>query len=188
MAKQLNLVFQGESVNFDLEKVDRTKLYGYVETEVVDEAGKPCELATLIGDGHSIVGKGGTAIAYLSPTGQWRKKSDLKAVDLFGKVIVPVKSTFDAPVTLEKQATIDDYLSHNINLIYRLTPDEEHPALMSELKKGTIFQFPFSYRGGLEALSRVSSARLRWEHLPLRRQPHGDRIRRTKSYGRGSPG
>jgi hypothetical protein len=153
MAKPLILEFQGESIDLSLEKVDRSKLYGYVETDVVDEAGKHCELVTLTGDGHSIVGRGGSAIAQLSPNGLWRKKSDLKPVDLQGKVITPVKSTFDAPVKLDKKATIDEYLSHNINSIYRLTPDVEHAALKKELQNGTIFQFPFSYRGGLEASS-----------------------------------
>jgi hypothetical protein len=153
MAKPLSLQFQGQTIDLALEKIERSKLYGYVETEVVDEAGKRCELATLIGDGHSIVGKGGASIAYLSPNGMWRKKADLKPVDIHGKVITPVKSTFDAAVTFDKKATIDEYLSHNINTIYRLTPDEEDEHLRKELEAGAIFHFPFSYRGGLEASS-----------------------------------
>lgn len=151
MAKPLTVVFRGETANLELEKVERSKLYGYVDTEVVDDAGRPCELATLIADGHSIVGKGGTALAYLSPDGHWRKKSDLTAVDVRGRVIEPVKSTFDAPVFLEATASIDEYLSHNIHLIYRMTPEAAAPALTAELAAGTIFRFPFSYRGGLEA-------------------------------------
>jgi hypothetical protein len=151
MAKPLIVEYQGQSVNLTLEKVERSKLYGYVETEVVDEAGKPCELATLTGDGHSIVGKGGSAIATLSPTGLWRKRSTLSPIDIQGDVITPVKSTFDAPVKLDTEATIDDYLSHNIHLIYHLVPDEELPELLTELQAGKIFQFPFSYRGGLVA-------------------------------------
>jgi hypothetical protein len=151
MAKPLVVVFQSETVNFTLEKVDRTKLYGYVEAEVIDESGKRCELATLAGDGHTIVGKGGTALAYFSHDGQWRKKAELKPVDVTGQTITPVKSSFDAPITLEKRVTVDDYFSHNIHLVYRLEADEIHDSLLSELKAGTIFQFPFSYRGGLEA-------------------------------------
>ena len=151
MAKPLVVEYQGQTINFDLDKVDRSKLYGYVENEVVDEAGKRCELATLTGDGHSIVGKGGIAHAYLSHDGLWRKKAELRPVDLHGQVITPVKSTFDATVTLEKQASIDEFLSHNINTIYQLTPDETHDNLVSELTGGTIFQFPFSFRGGVEA-------------------------------------
>jgi len=151
MAKPLTVIFNGETVNFDLRKVERSKLYGYVETEVVDDSGKPCELATLIADGHSIVGKGGTALAYFTPEGLWRKKSELKAVDIHGNTVVPVKSTFDNPVTLDATATIDEYLSHNIHLIYLLSPDGASDALVAELRAGTIFRFPFSYRGGLEA-------------------------------------
>lgn len=151
MAKPLSLEFQGELIELQLEKVDRTKLYGYVETEVLDEAGKRCELGTLTGDGHSIVGKGGTALAYLSQDGLWRKKTDLKPVDVQGTVIAPVKSTFDATVSLDRTATIDEYLSHNIHLIYRLSSETMSAVFTDELKKGVIFQFPFSYRGGVEA-------------------------------------
>jgi hypothetical protein len=151
MAKPLTIQFQGQSVNFTLEKIDRSKLYGYVETDVQDESGKHCELGTLAGDGRSIIGKGGTAIAYLSQDGLWRKRAELKPVDVHGKVITPVASTFDAPVALEQRATIDDYFSHNIHLVYQLIPDAEHAALMQELRAGAIFQFPFSYRGGVEA-------------------------------------
>jgi hypothetical protein len=54
-------------------------------------------------------------------------------------------------VTVDKKATIEEYLSHNINTIYHLTSDVELDQLNDELNNGAIFQFPFSYRGGLEA-------------------------------------
>ena len=151
MAKPLVVEFQGATLNLDLEKVDRSKLYGYTETEVQDESGKRCELATLTGDGHSLVGKGGAALAYLSHDGLWRKKAELKPVDPQGNVLTPVKSTFDATVPLDRKVSIDDYLSHNIHLVYRLVPQEDAADLIAELKGGVIYQFPFSYRGGIEA-------------------------------------
>jgi hypothetical protein len=151
MAKPLVVELRGQSFDLQLEKVDRTKLYGFIETEVLDEAGRPCETGTLTGDGHSIVGRGGSAIAYLSPDGLWRKKTELRPVDPAGQPIPPVKSTFDSVVNLDRTVSIDEYLSHNIHLIYRLTAEQEPTALMEELKQGTIFQFPFSYRGGIEA-------------------------------------
>jgi hypothetical protein len=158
MAKPLVLEYRGSQVSLGLQKVDRTKLYGYVDTEVVDEAGRACELGTLLGDGHSVVGKGGTGLAYLSPDGLWRKKADLRPVDRDGNPIPTVKSTFDTVVPLSDQATIEDYLSHNINLIYLLThePPEGMPAqpieeLVEDLREGTIYRFPFSYRGGVSA-------------------------------------
>lgn len=151
MAKPLVLNFRGQAIETALEKVDRAKLYGYVETEVQDEAGKRCELATLLGDGHSIVGKGGSAIAYLTTDGLWRTRSELKPIDVHGKPITPVKSSFDAPIDLTETATIDDFLSCNVNLIYQVLPSAECPELLAELQAGTIFRMPFSYRGGVEA-------------------------------------
>ena len=151
MAKPLVVELKGQSFDLQLEKVDRTKLYGFVESEVLDDTGKPCEVGTLTGDGHSIVGRGGSAIAYLSPDGLWRKKTELRPVDLAGQPIPPVKSTFDTVVSLDRTVSIEDYLSHNIHLIYRLNSEQQLTGLMDEFRKGTIFHFPFSYRGGIEA-------------------------------------
>jgi hypothetical protein len=151
MAKTLATEFQGEKINFTLDKIDRTKLYGWIDTEVVDETGKPCELGTLLDDGHSLVLPGGAGLAYLSQDGQWRKKSELRPVDPQGQDIPPVKSTFDGPVALSQQATVEEYLSHNINLVYQLTPEPPCPALVEKLRSGAIYRFPFSYRGGTTA-------------------------------------
>ena len=158
MAKPLVLDYRGGQVSLGIQKVDRTRLYGYVDTEVVDEAGRACELGTLLGDGRSVVGKGGTGLAYLSPDGLWRKKAELRPVDRDGKPVPTLKSTFDTVVPLADQATIEDYLSHNIHLIYLLThqPPDGMPAqpieeLAEDLRGGTIYRFPFCYRGGIAA-------------------------------------
>ena len=151
MSKDLTVVFQGTPVVLTMEKVDRTRLYGYVETEVLDDQAKRCELVTLAGDGKTAFGKGGSAIAYLSPTGLWREKSQLRPVDAAGGPFVPVKSTFDAPVDLTHEAAIEELLWHNIHLVYQLSAQQEHPPLWDALRAGKMFSFPFSYRGGLEA-------------------------------------
>jgi hypothetical protein len=151
MAKPLVLKFRGQSVEAALEKIDRAKLYGYVETEIQDESGNRCELATLLGDGHSIVGKGGTGISYLSADGLWRTRAELRPVDVQGQPIAAVKSSFDAPIELEGTATIDEFLSHNVNLIYQVVPASEPSEILTELRAGKIFRFPFSYRGGVDA-------------------------------------
>ena len=149
----LNLIFQRETLSFTLEKIDRDKLYGYVETQTLDSAGMQCERALLTGDGHTLAGKGDTAIAYLSPAGLWRERSELRAVDMDGAAIIPVKPTFASPVNLDdanRRATLEEYLSHNVRLVYRLMPegDVSPGALLAELEEGTIYRFPFSYRGG----------------------------------------
>ena len=60
----LTLIFRGESLAFELEKIDRDRLYGYVETETTDDAGQPCNRATLAGDGRKLAGPGDTALGY----------------------------------------------------------------------------------------------------------------------------
>jgi len=87
----------------------------------------------------------------LTADGNWSDKSDLKAVDLEGNEIQPVPSSFAAPIKIENEISIDEYLNHNVRLIYQLEPSTVTDELMDKLKSGVIFKFPYSYRGGLEA-------------------------------------
>ncbi len=151
MAKALVLQCNGQDIPCFPEKVDRSKLYGFVDQEVLDSQGRKCILATLGDDGKSVIEPGGTAFAQLSVEGEWLDKSTLKPVDLEGKPIVPVASTYNAPVPLTKKASVEEYLSHAIKGAYILRSDGDLSGLVAELKNGTIFTFPYSFRGGLEA-------------------------------------
>ncbi len=150
MAKPIVFEFEGAEVSFEMNKVDRTKLYGFKTQEVLDESGQPCLLTTLADDGKTLIGKGGTGIGYVDADGNWRDKSELKPVDLEGNEITPVKSSFAAPISLDQEATVDEYLDHNIRLIYQLQSDQVPEKLRQRLDEGGIFRFPYSYRGGLE--------------------------------------
>src|SRR4051794_202632 len=78
MAKPLVFQFGDRDISFTLNKVDRSKLYGYKEMEVLAEDGQRCELATLADDGCTVVGRGGTGIGQLSADGLWCDKQTLK--------------------------------------------------------------------------------------------------------------
>lgn len=151
MAKPLVFKFGGNELAFQLNKIDRSKLYGYKELEVLDQQGRRCELATLAGDGHTVVGRGGAALATLDADGRWCEKSQLKPIDLDGKEIAPVASSYAAPIESLQPCPIDEYLQHNIRLVYQLEAEGDVAPLRDELNSGTIFKFPYSYRGGLEA-------------------------------------
>ena len=152
MARTLDFKFRDKISACSINKVDRRKLYGYVETEVLDGADQVCELATLASDGRTVIPAGGIALATFAPDGRWLDKSDLSAVDLEGNPIEPVESSFGAPIELTEKVSIEDYLSHNIRMVYALSADDGiDKGLLGELAKGTIFRFEFSYRGGLIA-------------------------------------
>ncbi len=120
MPRKLVFEFEGDSIAFEMQKVDRSRLYGFKEIEVLDEGGHKCELATLADDGKTLIGKGGTGVGYLTADGNWSNKEELKAVDVEGNEIKPVGSSFAAPIPLKMETTINDYLNHNIRLIYVL--------------------------------------------------------------------
>lgn len=151
MAKPLVFQYGEQDVEMQFSKIDRAKLYGYKEIEVVDESGVRCELATLAEDGKTVVGKGGTAMAYLSVDGNWCERSELKPVNLEGDEIRPVSSSFSAPIALDQVVDSQEYLNHNIRALYEMSAESFPESLLNDLREGKIFKFAFSYRGGLEA-------------------------------------
>jgi hypothetical protein len=151
MAKPLVLKLGDAEIPCQLSRVERSDLYGFVETEALDDQGRKCTLATLADDGKSVIVSGGTALVTLSPDGNWLDKKACVPTDNQGNRITPVPSSYAAPVPLEKTATVEEYLSHDIRAVYQIDSDADLGPLMAELKKGTIYCFPYSFRGGLEA-------------------------------------
>jgi hypothetical protein len=151
MAKPLVVQFAGVDLPLEMSRVERSDLYGYVETEALDSKGRKCFSATLADDGQTIVASGGSAFAKLSQDGKWLEKTEIKPVDAEGKAMTPVASSYAAPVPLADKATVEEYLSHNIRSVYQVSSEADLSPLMAELKTGTIFTFPYSFRGGLEA-------------------------------------
>jgi hypothetical protein len=149
MAKPLVFEFEGQNLSFEMTKVDRAKLYGYKEVEVLNEDGELCELATLADDGHTIVPKGGTGLGFLSADGSWSEKSELRPVDLNGQPIVPVGSSFGTIIPLSQPTTLNDYLDHTIRSVY-VMQTEDGVGLVERIRNGAIYKFPYSFRGGIE--------------------------------------
>ena len=150
MARALSFRHGKNELAFGLEKIDRKRLYGFVDTEVVDGKGRPCELAILASDGRTLVGRGGSSLMMLDADGKYAARSELAPVRDTGEPVSRVPSSFDAPIALHARATIDDLLSHNIKSVYALTPPMGATELLQELRQGFVYTFPFSYRGGLD--------------------------------------
>ncbi len=150
MAKPLVFSFNGVDLPFALEKVERSDLYGFIEIETLDEQGRKCSLATLADDGRSVIGPGGISLVTLSPEGNWLQKKACIPTDNQGKKVEMVPSSYSAPVPLSEVVSIEEFLNHDIRAVYQISSDADFGSLMSALTKGTIYRFPYSFRGGLE--------------------------------------
>ena len=147
-----SLAFSFKDATFDAQiiKVDRTHLYGSVSVETDTMDGERCDVATLAVDGKTLIPTGGTAMGYVNPDGEWVERDELQPVDLSGEPVDEVESSFDAPIALDTECEADVFLNHNVRLVYRLKTDTELPkAIIKKLQAGTIYQFGFSYRGGV---------------------------------------
>jgi len=150
MAKPLVFQWRDRQISFQMAKVDRARLYGFKESEVLDDQAQRCELATLAQDGQTVIGRGGSAFGTLTVDGTWIEKSQLRPVDPAGQTIQPIPSSFAAPVPLAEQVTPDDYLDCSVRALYLMETTDDIGPLAEELKEGAIYRFPYSYRGGLE--------------------------------------
>jgi len=149
MARKLEFIFGNEAFTAEINKVDRTKIYGRVLTETYDAHEKPCTLATLARDGRTIIPMGGTASGYVNPEGIWIERDSLVPINRDGEEIAEVPSSFSAPTKLTEEVSIEEFLDHPIRLSYHLSVDTISEPLAKKLQDGIIFKFPFSYRGGV---------------------------------------
>ncbi len=149
MARKLEFIFGNETFTVEINKIDRTKIYGRVATEVFDARDEKCDLATLARDGRTIIPFGGTASGYVNTEGLWIDRNDLVPINRDGDTIEEVPSSFSAPTQIIEEVTIEEFLDHPIRLSYHLDVEALSDSLSKKLKDGTIFKFPFSYRGGI---------------------------------------
>ena len=151
MPRSLEFTYGKQSFAREIVKVDRTKLYGSVETETVDADGNACKLLTLASDGKTLIPYGGTAFSYVNPDGEWVDRGDLQPVDMEGEPLKELPSSFDAPTPVAEEVSIETFFDHNVRLVYRLEGETPLPAKMKKkLESGAIFRIPFSYRGGVD--------------------------------------
>lgn len=151
MPRPLVLSLDGREFDVRIVKIDREKLYGNVEIEATDDKGNPAQLLVLAPDGKTLIDKGGTALATVDENGESISRADLIAVDEDGQKIETVPSSF-GQVNVLKPASVEEYLSQLVKSVYVLDPvtSEDRKYLQDHVSAGLIYNFDFSYRGGLE--------------------------------------
>lgn len=146
MAKALQFNLNGSTFEATPVKLERKKLYGWTETVATDDDGGVCVAAQLAPGGTLVVPPGGVKPAKVDDTGCWLDRNDLTAVDADGNPVVPVQSSFDAPILLDHTATVEEFLDHVWKSVYQLDNAELAAKVGND-----IYAFPFSYRGGVSA-------------------------------------
>ncbi len=147
MARKLNITLQGS--NFELEpiKLERKKLYGWVETRVTTPEGGICTSASLNDDGVTVAAGGSVKMGIITDDGKWAERDEFITVDIDGNPVKGVPSSFDTGIELLQRAFEEDILSTDITTVYQLN-GEGDDTLIADLGD-EIYTFPWSYRGGL---------------------------------------
>jgi len=151
MPRPLVLSLDGREFDVRITRIDREKLYGKVEIEAFDEKGNPARLMVLAPDGKTLIDKGGTALANVDENGDSISRADLIAVDENGEKIETVPSSFNETNVL-KRSTVEDYVSQLVKSVYVIDAVDEadQKYLQDHVSAGLIYNFDFSYRGGIE--------------------------------------
>ena len=148
MARKLDFMLGNRPFTFEIQKLDRAKLYGSREIKPVDAGGQPLEKGYLDEWGSVIISASG--MGYLGPDRTWHSKAELVAVDAEGNLMAQLPSSFDGPVNLTRLVSHEEYCQYEISTVYILRGLEE--AVFAELIQADgLYAFPFVYRAGYEA-------------------------------------
>lgn len=152
MPRALKFSFNNNEFECELNKIDRSKLYGSVDVETRDIDGNRCGLATLANDGKTLIPYGGTAFGYINDDGLWIERGELAPVNMSGEKLPVLPSSFDLTIELKEKVSLEVFLDHGARLCYSLGKDANfEESLLKELIAGGIYSFDFLYREGVTA-------------------------------------
>ena len=153
MARALNLSFKDSHFSFNINKVDRSKLYGYTSVDVKDDAGSSCSLATISEDGKHILSKGCVGYTTLNERNEHMASADIQMKDKEGNALEKNPSSFDLEEIPLEVSSLEEYLTINVKSVYQLGEegDEFIAALYPHLEAHKVLKFAFNYRADYDA-------------------------------------
>lgn len=148
MARALNLSFDGSHFSFNINKIDRSKIYGYTSVDIKDDAGLNCGLATISEDGKHILSKGCVGYATLNERNEYLTAADIQMQDNEGNALEKKPASFDLDDIPLEIASLEEYLTINVKSVYQLGEegDEHISALYPFLAEHKVLKFSFNYR------------------------------------------
>lgn len=139
-----------------LTKVDRDKVYGFIDVKVKDDKGNPCTMGSLLDDGKTIVLNGATANKTVDASFNELDKKELKVVYQDGKDAVLVPSSYEGEVILT-ETSFDDLFNLEVTSVYQLDFEdvEQEKAVSDFLASGKVARFLFNYRADYEGADAI---------------------------------
>ena len=139
-----------------LTKVDRDKVYGFIEVKVNDDKGNPCAMGSLLDDGKTIVLNGATANKTVDALFNELDKKELKVVYQDGKDAVLVPSSYEGEVILT-ETSLDDLFNLEVTSVYQLDFEDalQKKSVSDFLASGKVARFLFNYRADYEGADAI---------------------------------
>ena len=156
MAKAIQFVAGKLKFAAALTKIDRDKVYGFIEVKVNDDKGNPCIMGSLLDDGRTLVLNGATAIKTVDALFNELDKKELKVVYQDGKDAVLVPSSYEGEVNLI-ETTLDDLFNLEITSVYQLDFEDaaQKKSVSDFLADGKVARFVFNYHTDYEGADAI---------------------------------
>lgn len=159
MAKSITFSIGEKKFQGAINKVDRDKVYGFVEELVTDASGNLCTTGSIMDDGSTIILSGATALKTVDKNNKEVDKKTLKAVYMDGKDAVLVPSSYDQEVMLQK-TIVDDLYNLEVTAVYQMGFEDTGIAKADVLKMlgEDYYRFVFNYRADYEGADAIMLA------------------------------
>lgn len=149
MGRKIKFNLSGVSLQSEIVKVDRSKIYGSVKKVVRDNNNEDCVLSDLY-QGSLILPRGSISQVLIDIKGNSVSRSELVGFNLNNQKVEKVPSIFSVDNLCDK-VSIDEFLSVNVKSIYQLKIDEEEVEnWKSSFNNDEIYHFVFNYREDFE--------------------------------------
>jgi hypothetical protein len=146
MAKGLVVSLAGHVSSFQLEKLERSKLYGVRRRLAVDDKGRTCSRASLTDDGQVLLRAGMTAQGWFDTDGRQVEQKAIGAEDQDGTALDLIPSTLGVEQPLEGPVDAREVLDLALTAVYRIAVESVDESLAKSLAEGKVWRFFFNYR------------------------------------------
>jgi hypothetical protein len=149
MGRKINFKIEGNLLQSEIVKVDRTKLYGTSQKVVYDKNKDECVLSDLY-EGSIILPRGSVGQVLIDQKGNSVSRSELIGFNLQGEKVEKVPSIFSIENNCKK-VEIDEFISSSIKSIYQLVIYEDQIELWKKyFTNDEVYLFEFNYREDYE--------------------------------------